>query len=194
MKNDQYIKTTLKPMTEGMVVKPSEVGFSIYGGNMYLCTTCWEAYNDNLGMCTKKSCSGGEVVDIDDDLVPIIVELNKKGYVTQMCCSGHVYEGSGDPSPRTFISFEPFIKKNLFANFPIGFVVTKSADKLFIEASYEPSNGLRTHALIAQGIAQLALWVENLPSLSSNVIMDAIEKQLDADRKSRKKAGQPKIK
>ncbi len=34
MKNDQYIKTTLKPITEGLVVEPSEVGFFIFGGFM----------------------------------------------------------------------------------------------------------------------------------------------------------------
>jgi hypothetical protein len=34
MKNDQYITNTLKPTTDGLVVTPSEVGFSIYGGGM----------------------------------------------------------------------------------------------------------------------------------------------------------------
>jgi hypothetical protein len=161
---------------------------------MFVCLSCLEAYFDDLGKCPKKSCSWGEVVSIDDDLVPIIVELNKKGYATQMCCSGHAYEGSENPRPRTFISFEPFIERKLFPNFPIGFSVTQHQNKLFIEACYESSNGLRAHALVAQGIARLALWVEKLPPIDDHMLVEVIEKQHKADMKAIKKAGQPKIK
>ena len=164
------------------------------GGFMFLCTNCWEAYSEDFEMCPKKSCNWGEVVNIDDDLVPIIVELNKKGYITQMCCSGHVYEGSGNPRPRTFISFEPFITKKLFPNFPIGFTVTQHHDWLFIEARYEPLNILCTHAVLEQGIAQLAFWVDKLPPLSDDLLIEAMEKQHKADMKLQKKASKPKIK
>ena len=57
---------------------------------MFLCTMCWETYDRDLSYCPKKSCDG-DVVEIDDDLVPVIVELNEKGYITEYCCSGHAY-------------------------------------------------------------------------------------------------------
>lgn len=32
----------------------------------------------------------GEYDSIDEEMIPILIELNKKGYYTTMCCSGHL--------------------------------------------------------------------------------------------------------
>lgn len=57
----------------------------------HMCMGCYEIYNGDLGMCPKANCEG-EVVEIDELMVPAIRLLNEKGYMTEFCCSGHVYD------------------------------------------------------------------------------------------------------
>jgi hypothetical protein len=137
---------------------------------------CWEPYDRDLDYCPKKSCDG-DVVEIDDDLVPIIVGLNEKGYITEYCCSGHAYVGSGDAYPRTYIKFAAPIRKELFPNLPSGFKIENAQDgTAVLDAEYSTSKGLRTHAKVAKGIARLALWVNKLPPLDESVLIDELEK------------------
>ena len=151
---------------------------------MFLCTGCWEAYDREMDYCPKKSCNGGDVVEVDDDLVPIIVQLNEKNYVTEFCCSGHVYNGSWDTHPHTYIKFGRYIRRDFFPNLPAGFKIEDAQDgSVVIAAEYSPSEGLRTHAMVMNGIAKLALWVAKLPPLSDSTLFDEIETQ--------QKAGQP---
>lgn len=64
-----------------------------------VCLHCFEIYKESLKFdewadfqpCPKTSCIG-EVVEIDDLLLPVIIELNKKGYTTKYCCAGHYYD------------------------------------------------------------------------------------------------------
>lgn len=64
-----------------------------------LCNECFEVYdsyyikdNENgFNRCPKYNCYG-EVFDIDELMIPTIIELNKKGYITEYCCSGHSIE------------------------------------------------------------------------------------------------------
>lgn len=57
----------------------------------YMCMGCYEIYNGDLGMCPKANCEG-EVVEIDELMVPAIRLLNEKGYMTEFCCGGHIYD------------------------------------------------------------------------------------------------------
>lgn len=41
-----------------------------------------------IGECLIYGC-GGDIVNIDEDMVPIIYIMNDKGYSTKFCCSGH---------------------------------------------------------------------------------------------------------
>lgn len=64
---------------------------------MKLCTSCWK---------DKCECERGEYVEIDDEMVDIIVELNRKGYVTRNCCAGHMEYFDGIPQPmNTYVQF-----------------------------------------------------------------------------------------
>lgn len=58
----------------------------------YLCFDCYEVYDEpqRYDVCPKSYCSGS-VQFIDELMLPIIVELNQKGYCTEYCCSGHAY-------------------------------------------------------------------------------------------------------
>lgn len=57
----------------------------------YVCMECHEVYNINLETCPKSNCSG-EVVEIDDLILPAIIMLNAKGYMTEFSCAGHIYD------------------------------------------------------------------------------------------------------
>lgn len=57
----------------------------------YMCMGCGEIYDYNMEMCPKAGCEG-DVVEIDELMLPIIRTLRHKGYITSYCCSGHIYE------------------------------------------------------------------------------------------------------
>ena len=56
---------------------------------MLICLQCGRFCIDDASGCGLPEC---EFVDIDELAIPWIIELNKKGYKTQFCCSGHIYE------------------------------------------------------------------------------------------------------
>ena len=70
--------------------------------------------------CPKPGCVG-DLVHIDELMLPIIRTLNKKGYLTKFCCSGHVNEEYSYP----YISFETVTQKDkeeiikIFLNYPL---------------------------------------------------------------------------
>lgn len=66
-------------------------------------------------ICFKENCGEThgnlikEIVEIDDDILETIRTLNKKGYVTEYCCAGHVSEK--DISPEIYIYFSAYARK-----------------------------------------------------------------------------------
>lgn len=63
---------------------------------MLLCLKCFKVYKQKTiknNMCKIKDCHG-DVVEIDELFIPVIAELNRKGYKTNFCCSGHISEYS----------------------------------------------------------------------------------------------------
>lgn len=78
------------------------------------CLKCNEIYKmeslstdkaNNFQHCPRFSCTG-EVIEVDELILPVIIELNKKGYFTKHCCAGHYY----DKAPNSYISFEEGVK------------------------------------------------------------------------------------
>ncbi len=57
----------------------------------YMCMGCYEVYDRELGYCPKVNCHC-DVVEIDELMLPAIKILNQKGYITEYCCAGHVYD------------------------------------------------------------------------------------------------------
>lgn len=77
----------------------------------YLCTSCLREYikeglnlTNSIGYyrCPSVDCGDLSVVEIDDMIISVIKELNKKGYRTLYCCSGHSY----DNNANTYICFD----------------------------------------------------------------------------------------
>jgi len=75
---------------------------------MLLCLNCFKIYNQKTiknDMCKVKECYG-DVVEVDELFVPVIAELNRKGYITRYCCSSHYTKDS----IQSYIMFEDFIE------------------------------------------------------------------------------------
>ena len=68
-------------------------------------------------MCKVKECYG-DVVEVDELFVPVIAELNRKGYRTIACCSSHFDSGSHN-AQSSYIYFDD---EYLFSNLPKGYM------------------------------------------------------------------------
>ncbi len=125
----------------------------------YLCLKCYKVieestvkksetikYTDKMGYyhpCPHIGC-GGEVVWIDELLVPTIVKLNQKGYKTKYSCSGHSYQNN----PNCYIMFA-----NKPPTVPKGF---KDEGKLFRKIFRE--HGTSLFKAINQTAVELLEW------------------------------------
>ena len=77
----------------------------------------------------------GPVVEIDEMIAPAISELNKKGFTTHSCCSGHIADYGAEPLKDNKISIVPVndtyvsfivdrhIADYLLSNIPVGFIM-----------------------------------------------------------------------
>lgn len=79
-----------------------------------MCTNCYEVTELDIerqkakydyGKCNNCKC--GNNVHIDDKMIDLIVDLNKKGYETQFCCEGHI---DNSVSLHTYIIIKRHIK------------------------------------------------------------------------------------
>lgn len=74
-----------------------------------LCLKCGEIYDKSLkplndgeyNFCPKSSCIG-EIVEVDEMILPVIRILNLKGYKTKFCCGGHPEK----KNPNAYILFD----------------------------------------------------------------------------------------
>ena len=67
----------------------------------------------------------GPIVEVDEMIAPIISLLNKKGYKTRYCCSGHCYEcDDGEFRTFTYILFQDILPKGI--TLPQGFSHTRT--------------------------------------------------------------------
>lgn len=110
--------------------------------------------------------------ECDELITPIIVELNKKGYTTLFCCSGHlVNESFGGSVPMVletssaYISFDrtAFNVKKL--QIPRGFEVDKEYDNFVIRKRYTQENRFRE---ILETMLELETWVSYLKPIKKN--------------------------
>ena len=54
-------------------------------------------------------------IPFDEEMIPIITELNEKGYKTYVCCQGHIYK---DLNCRGWHGYVGFVDKYEFAKQP----------------------------------------------------------------------------
>lgn len=120
----------------------------------YICPYCFREIED----CRCESYPW-YLVQIDTPIVPIIRILNKKGYITTACCSGHIEE---DHCVSIYIAFRD--EHNFGTNIPRDSAYSKHGRTI----SY---NGLdmmsveERKVFRKECIEKIAVWAENLPSL-----------------------------
>jgi len=87
---------------------------------MLLCLNCYKIYNQKTiknNMCKVKNCHG-DIVEVDELFTPVIAELNRKGYKTRTCCSGH-FDNNAYNAYNSYIYFEDNI---LLPSLPDGYM------------------------------------------------------------------------
>ena len=138
----------------------------------YLCLDCYEVYNMNLPYCPKPSCNG-HIIEVDELMLATIMLLNEKGYCTQFCCSGHIYDYA---SP--YVLFDKFFSEILedmkmdpeetFDNLPEPWKIENkdSYGRICLRCNIERSkNVAKLQKDICNANMKLLSYVKKLPSL-----------------------------
>lgn len=138
---------------------------------VYLCLDCYEIYKIPLQNCPKASCNG-QVIEVDELMLPIIILLNQKGYYTEFCCSGHIYEGK---ECYPYIAFDSYLNqvlsndefKNLFKGLPECWVVEEgnSLNQMILRSHIISDDIIEMQKKISYVNLKLLEFVNTLPSL-----------------------------
>ena len=128
---------------------------------MHVCMNCFEIYDegrltklDEYGerYCPKVNCHG-QVVHLDELIAPTVIELNKKGYYTKYCCSGHWY----DKCCGTYIYFH---EKYVPDVIPDGFVLED--DCCTIRSRFDDSEYEDKYNFVIDTNRKLYEWAKSL--------------------------------
>jgi hypothetical protein len=136
---------------------------------MKVCLSCYNILVDDYkeDFCPLRECQG-PAVNLDENIVPAIIKLNKKNYKTIFSCSGHPTREYLD----CYIAFDESIDID---SSPEGFILQKFQDENMVVHNVIRSNiSDEDWALIStedriRKIADLNIsilkWAEALPSL-----------------------------
>ena len=119
-------------------------------------------YKDSKA-CPVKDC-GGTISDIDEAIIPVLLNLNKKGYETEFSCAGHFYE----ECPNTYIKFANDYSKYMKC-LPEGFVIENlEGHSTIIRKCYEKSSEkdrIDIADALLYSLRALTKWSKKLPSI-----------------------------
>lgn len=136
--------------------------------DVYMCMNCYEVYDkdkikadycyDNI-WCPKSNCVGN-LIEIDELMIPTIKILNQKGYFTRFCCSGHYY----DQHPNGYIMFEEGIE---IPNIPKDWNKEMHNDCVIIRSTIPDGSGkrptIKDFKKICDNAKILVDWANKLP-------------------------------
>jgi hypothetical protein len=108
-------------------------------------------------LCPKANCIG-RVVEIDDMILPVIIELNRKGWRTRYCCSGHTEDCSS-----TYITFEDRYPGSM----PEGFLAEHD-ERMTIRHEYYTRDRIEKGLQILNVNRKLLEWASKLPEVKSD--------------------------
>lgn len=139
-----------------------------------VCMSCFESYSNDISLlksfreedqvyyiCPKRGCRG-DIVEIDDILIPTIVLLNEKGYYTTSSCSGHLDE----LNTTAYIMFDESIDK--LPSTPPGFKMSAAIHKdggknVTISKTIVGRSSIETFQMILTTALHLYAWAISLP-------------------------------
>ena len=137
---------------------------------MYMCLDCYEIYDrhlikpnpyDDYTFCPKSNCIGN-IIEVDELLIPTIRILNQKGYYTKACCSGHYY---GQHS-NGYIMFEEDID---IPSLPCGWTKEIFANHVTIRSSRKYNKPtIKNFKQICDNAKILVDWALSLPYNDEN--------------------------
>ena len=149
-----------------------------------VCLTCYTVFdasvfkdisNDGVtyNICPNMGCQC-EIFMIDELMIPIIFSLNKKGYKTTVCCSGHIWENLDGLYDSLYIGFDIGITLDTL---PEGFYQENYREKIYIRREHNESTIMKNPSIldiqkfIFKGINDLLEWAEGLPVLEREIIL-----------------------
>ena len=124
-----------------------------------ICTGCLCVYEENLigTKCSKRNCEG-EVIKIEDSLVPVVKLLMEKGYYVKAEKSGYKYLSSDYIPDALSIVFEEYVN-----------LLSKPQDMEFIEKENKITitfdNETKSQALnsVYNNLKNIINWIQELP-------------------------------
>ena len=144
------------------------------------CLKCYEIFKiesmlsdkvNSFQHCPKYSCTG-QVIEVDELMLPTIIELNKKGYYTKYCCSGHYY----DRSPNGYIYFDKGIT---IPSLPLGYKYDENNSESntirndfsqYIDEEDTNYESDKYFEIINYNVSALLDWAKSLPNCINHTI------------------------
>ncbi len=129
---------------------------------MKTCLTCFSLFDPSSSLmpgspCPISQCEG-KIIEVDENILPTIIQLNKKGYLTTASCSGHSWGGS------TIITFDPIVHPNTFSYLPRGFKFVSLGGQPKLVKIIPLGAMLDRQRHILQTSLDLLEWSDSLPS------------------------------
>jgi len=138
-----------------------------------MCENCFEV--DSRKYKSRRTCKhcGGLLVQIDEMMLPTISLLNKKGYRTRFCCSGHVYDDFIHPFLlfQTYVIFE---KNIMLPSIPNDFRYDGNYEdgrSCIRKDSYDGWTDSYAHCELLKGNLSLIEWATMLPPHNESNIL-----------------------
>lgn len=107
--------------------------------------------------------------NVDEFIAPIISILNKKGYKTEYCCSGHydesIYDWGSTKHDNCYIAFKTIKDFNNTINIPKDFILETNKNNTFqfvMRKTYK-SKGIERYFEIIDTMKDLIDWAFSLP-------------------------------
>jgi len=175
-----------------------------------VCLHCYEVFHPSIWkwdtnqtqFCPRMKCNYADIFMCDEEMIDIIFTLNKKGYKTTDCCSGHPRKGWSSIY-EMYISFQHGIivppPPKGFENRTNSLLVETSDEEYFstdlrISSSIFPPgdvNQLDIVKFMHERYQDLLDWVDNLPLteiVQQEHLVDLHNKRLDHLYKEKRNA------
>ena len=120
----------------------------------YICPHCFRELDDCRCLVYPYN-----LVQIDKLLVPIIRNLNQKGYITTSCCSGHLEESH---CLAIYVAFKE--EHDFGSNIPAGAAYSK-AERMINYSGLDMMNVEERAQYQKECIEKFTAWADDLPSL-----------------------------
>lgn len=138
----------------------------------YVCLECGNSFDlsylksvKGTFICPIRNCTG-TLCDVDDTILPIVLDLQKKGFIVLDSCSGHVSSESYQ-NIETYLRLSRYVKglylsdidlNKLFKNIDNEFDICYNSDEIFIKKLSQNLTPVEALKKIVDNCAILLNW------------------------------------